>query len=151
MEVHYSSKSNEWETPEILFNKLNDEYNFTLDPCCTKDNAKCEKYYSIEDDGITKSWKGEVVFMNPPYGRVIGKWIEKAYSESVDNGVTVVCLIPSRTDTIWWHNYCMKGRITFLKGRLKFINRALPSWNAEGKYKVSPAPFPSAIVIFKGK
>ena len=142
------SKSNEWETPEKLFNKLNDEYKFTLDPCCTKDNAKCDKYYTLEDDGITKSWKDEVVFMNPPYGRAIGKWVEKAYNESINNNATVVCLIPSRTDTRWWHDFVMKGDITFLKGRLKFINRYLTNHNAEGEFKGSPAPFPSALVIF---
>lgn len=75
--VHFSSKSDEWETPQQLFDSLNDEFGFTLDPCCTKENAKCEKFYTIEDDGLSKSWYGDVVFMNPPYGRGIGHWVKK--------------------------------------------------------------------------
>ena len=82
MEVHYSSKSNEWATPKDLFEKLNKEFNFTLDPCATKENAKCDKYYTIEDDGLIQDWSKDVVFMNPPYGRQIKHWIRKAYEES---------------------------------------------------------------------
>ncbi len=130
------SKSNDWETPQSLFDRYNDEYCFTLDPCATKSNAKCIKFYTVKEDGLSKSWKGECVFMNPPYGRNIRKWMAKAWKEFVENGTTIVCLVPSRTDTIWWHEYAMKGKIIFLKGRLKF-----------GGGKAS-APFPSAIVIF---
>ena len=82
-------------------------------------------------------WSG-TCWMNPPYGREIIKWMKKAYQESL-KGCTVVCLVPSRTDTIWWHDYAMKGEITFIKGRLKFGNQS------------NPAPFPSAVVVFKGK
>lgn len=147
MKVHYSSKSDSWETPQDLFDDLNEKYHFDIDVCATRENAKCEKFYSIEDNGLEKEWKG-VCWMNPPYGRQIGKFIKKAY-EASKNGATVVCLIPSRTDTKWWHDYCMKGNITFIKGRLKFINRELPSFREDGDFKVSSAPFPSAIVVFR--
>ncbi|MDR5622667.1 phage N-6-adenine-methyltransferase [Staphylococcus haemolyticus] len=139
MEVHYSSKSNEWATPQNLFDELNDEFNFTLDPCATDENAKCSKYFTVEDDGLSKNWSNEVVFMNPPYGREIKKWIKKAYEESL-NGATVVCLIPARTDTMYWHDFIFDKAddIRFLRGRLKF-----------GGSKNS-APFPSAIVVYLG-
>jgi len=140
--VHFMSKTNEWETPKDLFDKLNEEFNFTLDPCATKENAKCKKFFTIAEDGLSQTWKGERVFMNPPYGREIGKWIRKAYMEA--NGITrteiIVCLIPARTDTKYWHDYIFnKAEIRFLKGRLKF---------GEG---VNSAPFPSAIVIYRNK
>ena len=140
MKVHYMSKSNEWTTPMWLFKELDVKFNFTLDPCCTKESALCDKYYTIEDDGLIQDWGGEIVFMNPHYGRAIGKWVEKAYRESL-NGAVVVCLIPSRTDTRYWHNYIFPyaADIKFLKGRLKF---------GDGK---NPAPFPSAIIIFDKK
>ena len=139
MEVHYSSKSNEWATPQNLFDELNDEFNFTLDPCATDENAKCSKYFTIEDDGLNKDWSNDVVFMNPPYGREIKKWIKKAYEESL-NGATVVCLIPARTDTTYWHDFIFgkANDIRFLKGRLKFGNSK------------NSAPFPSAIVVYQG-
>jgi len=147
----FSSKSDEWETPQDLFDKLNKEFNFTLDPCATKDNHKCFKYYTIEDDGLSKDWSGETVFVNPPYGRSIGKWVKKCYEEYL-KGTTVVMLIPSRTDTKWFHQYIYnKTEFRLLKGRLKFINRLFPSWNEEGNYKLSPAPFPSMIVVYKKK
>lgn len=104
MSVHFSSKSNEWYTPQYLFDELNEKYQFTLDPCASHENAKCDKYFTIEDDGLTKDWSKDIVFMNPPYGRNIKHWIKKAYEESV-KGATVVCLIPARTDTTYWHDY----------------------------------------------
>ena len=131
----YSSTTSEWSTPQALFDKLNDEFHFTLDPCASPENAKCKKYYTKEDDGLCKSWDGETVFMNPPYGRQIGKWAAKA---SGTKGV-VVCLIPARTDTAWWHDYCIKyGEVRFIRGRIQF----------DGPTKDN-APFPSAIVIFR--
>ena len=137
--VHIMSETNEWSTPQYLFDELNYEFNFTLDPCATDDNAKCKKYYIIEDDGLKQDWSNEIVFMNPPYGREIKHWIKKAYLESL-KGATIVCLIPSRTDTSYWHDYIFgKSEIRFIKGRIKF-----------GDSKNS-APFPSAIVIFKGE
>lgn len=137
--VHFSSESNEWATPQDLFNKLNEKYMFTLDPCATKENAKCDNFYTKQDDGLLQDWRDEVVFMNPPYGREISKWIEKAYTESLNGDCIVVCLIPSRTDTKYWHDFIFPyaSEIRFIKGRLKF-----------GGHKNS-APFPSAIVIFR--
>ncbi len=134
MSVHFSSKTDLWATPQKFFDKYNDIYNFTLDVCANDDNAKCTKYFTIEDNGLAHTWVG-VCWMNPPYGREIGEWMKKAYESSLQ-GATVVCLVPSRTDTKWWHDYAMKGKIEFIKGRLKF-----------GDAKNS-APFPSAIVIF---
>ena len=137
----FSSKTNEWGTPQDTFDKLNEEFNFTLDPCATKYNAKCNKYYTQEDNGLLQDWSNEVVFMNPPYGRTINKWIEKAYKESL-KGAIVVCLIPARTDTRYWWDFIFPyAEIRFIKGRLKFSNNG----------KSAPAPFPSAIVIFGGK
>ena len=137
-DVHFSSKSNEWETPQDLFDSLNKGFKFTLDPCATKETAKCKKFFTIKEDGLKKSWGKNRVFMNPPYGREIGKWMKKAYESSL-KGATVVCLVPSRTDTKWWHEWAMKGNIKFIKGRLKF-----------GGHKNS-APFPSAIITFNQK
>lgn len=134
MNVHFSSKTDNWETPQDLFDKVNEEYHFTLDVCASPDNAKCRNYFTQEQDGLAQEWKG-TCWMNPPYGRQIKHWVKKAYETSL-KGHTVVCLLPSRTDTAWWHDYCMKGDITFIRGRLKF-----------GGAKNS-APFPSAIVVF---
>ena len=139
--VHYSTNSNEWETPKELYDLLNGRYGpFTLDPCATKANAKCSKFYTKNNDGLRKSWADEVVFMNPPYGREIGRWIEKAYRESRSGVQRIVCLIPARTDTTYWHNYIMKAsEILFVRGRIRFVG---------GKY---PAPFPSAVIIFDSR
>lgn len=134
-DVHFSSKTDMWSTPQDFFDKLNFKYQFTLDPCSTIENAKCEKYFTVEDDGLKQDWSGHRVFMNPPYGRVIKDWMRKAYEESL-RGAVVVCLVPARTDTAWWHEYAMKGNIEFLRGRLKFGG------------KKNSAPFPSAVVVF---
>lgn len=133
--IYASSESAEWETPQELFDKLDAEYHFDVDVCATQENAKCARYYTREDDGLKQEWHG-TCWMNPPYGRDIQKWMEKAYTESRVNGATVVCLVPSRTDTRWWHEYAMRGKIQFLRGRIKF-----------GQSK-NAAPFPSAIVVF---
>jgi site-specific DNA-methyltransferase (adenine-specific) len=140
-ETLLSSKSNEWGTPQDLFDELNQEFNFTLDPCSTNENHKCTKYYTIEDDGLSKDWSNEVVFCNPPYGRSINKWVQKAYKES-QKGATVVLLIPARTDTSYWHDYIFPYAkdIRYIRGRLKFVNRV--------QDKPQPAPFPSAIIVF---
>lgn len=137
----FSSKTDEWATPKELFNKLNRRYKFTLDPCANSTNAKCEKFYTVEDDGLSKSWANEVVFVNPPYSN-IKDWVSKAHREAATNGATVVMLIPSRTDTRYWHDYIMEGadKIYFVKGRIKFENNNQPQKNA--------APFPSAIIVF---
>lgn len=137
----YSSKTPEWATPQKFFDALDAEFHFTLDVCATKENAKCVRYFTSEDDGLKAEWGNvqhpEVCWMNPPYGRGIGAWVKKAY-ESATGGVSVICLLPARTDTAWWHDYCAKGDVRFIRGRLKF---------GDGK---NSAPFPSAVVIFKG-
>lgn len=149
--VHFSSVSNEWETPEHLFNNLNKEFCFKLDAASTKENALCSNFFTKEDNSLNRDWfKYETVWCNPPYGREIGKFVKKAYEES-KKGCTVVLLIPARVDTKWWHDYCSKCEVRFIKGRLKFINRSLPSYREDGDFKVSPAPFPSAIVVMNNK
>ncbi len=135
MNVHFSSETDLWATPQDFFDKQDAIYNFTLDVCATDDNAKCKKYFTKNDDGLNKEWHG-VCWMNPPYGREIKQWMHKAYNESL-KGVTIVCLVPARTDTVWWHEYAMKGNIEFIRGRLKFGNAK------------NSAPFPSALVVFK--
>lgn len=136
-ELMFSSDTDLWATPQDTFEKLNEEFSFTLDVCASLENAKCKSYFTKEDDGLSQDWSG-VCWMNPPYGREIIKWMEKAYKSSL-SGTTVVCLVPARTDTKWWHEYAMKGEYRLIRGRLKF-----------GGHK-APAPFPSAIVVFKGK
>lgn len=130
----YTSNNDKWATPQFFFDKLNKTFKFTLDPCALPSSAKCENYYTPEDDGLSQNWGGNIVFMNPPYSEV-KTWLEKAYEESKKPNTTVVSLVPSRTDTRWWHDYAMKGEIIFVKGRLKF-----------GDSKNS-APFPSAVVV----
>ena len=139
--VMFSSKSNDWETPADFYSQLDAEFGFTLDPCASQASAKCSSFYTADDDGLSKNWEGQTVFMNPPYGRKIGNWIQKAYEEGEKGNTRVVALIPARTDTKYWHNYCMKAtEIRFVKGRLKF---------GRGNAKNS-APFPSAVVVFSG-
>lgn len=135
-ETLYSSRTEDWATPQDFYDKLNEEFNFTLDPCCTHENAKCEKHFTKEEDGLTQDWGKEIVFCNPPYGKDIGKWMEKCYRSARD-GAKVVCLVHARTDTRWFHSWVYgKGEIRFIKGRLKF-----------GGSKNS-APFPSMVVIY---
>jgi|19_taG_2_1085344.scaffolds.fasta_scaffold69701_3 site-specific DNA-methyltransferase (adenine-specific) len=136
LKVHFSSKSSEWSTPQDLFDRLNEEWGFDLDVCATPENAKCRNYFTESDDGLSQEWGPVTCWMNPPYGRAIKHWIKKAYDES-QKGSIVVCLLPSRTDTAYWHDYVMNGEIEFIRGRLKF-----------GEAKNS-APFPSAIVVFR--
>lgn len=136
MSVHFSSATAEWPTPQSFYDGLNAEFGFTLDPCCTPQSAKCATYFTADDDGLSRPWAPHRVFMNPPYGKSIGQWMRKAFNESIA-GALVVCLIPARTDTAWWHDYAAKGEIRFVRGRLKF-----------GGHKNS-APFPSAVVIFR--
>lgn len=131
----FSSKTPEWITPQDLFDELDKEFKFTLDPCATTKNAKCKKYFTAKENGLLQSWDNEIVFCNPPYGRETSKWVKKS---SEAKGGVVVMLIPARTDNRWFHNYIYgKAEIRFLKGRLKF---------SESK---NSAPFPSMIVIFK--
>ena len=133
--VHFSSEHDEWETPQGLFDALNNEFRFTLDVCATPTNAKCEQYYTPKMDGLVLPWKG-VCWMNPPYGETIAVWMRRAY-EAKNEGTTVVCLVPARTDTAWWWDYCRFGAVRFLRGRLRFVGAA------------ASAPFPSAVVVFR--
>ena len=126
-----------WGTPQDLFDRLDAEFHFTLDVCALPENAKCEQFYSPADNGLAQGWRG-ACWMNPPYGRAIGPWMRKAYEES-RRGATVVCLVPSRTDTAWWHDYAMRGEVRFLRGRLRFQGAA------------SSAPFASALIIFRAQ
>ena len=135
--VHFSQKTDIWATPQWFFDALDKEFGFTLDPCTDGDNAKCERFFTSQENGLLMDWGQETVFMNPPYSEC-GKWMAKAYS-AAQHGATVVCLIPSRTDTAYWHKYAMKGEIRFIRGRLKF-----------GDAKDS-APFPSAVIVFRPK
>jgi len=142
--VMYKSQSAEWETPQSLFDKINLEFHFNLDPAANDQNHKCERYFTKREDGLKQPWTG-IVFVNPPYGAEIGKWVQKGYFES-KHGALVVMLVPARTDTKWWHEYVMRGEIRFIRGRVQFINPL-----ATTKKKTCSAPFPSAIVIFRDK
>lgn len=134
--VHFSSATDEWPTPQEFFDNVSAEFGpFDLDPCCTTESAKAPKFFTKAEDGLAQSWHGKV-WMNPPYGRTIGLWMAKAY-QAFKDGATVVCLVPARTDTAWWHEFAMKGEVRFVRGRIKFAGHR---WNA---------PFPSALVVFK--
>lgn len=138
--VHFSSKTEEWSTPQALFDELDKEFFFTLDPCAKSENAKCKRFFTKEIDGLKQSRHGERVFCNPPYGRPIGAWVQKAHDEVQGGGMIAVLLLPARTDTKWFHDFIYgQAEIRFIRGRLKF-----------GDSKNS-APFPSMIVIFQKK
>lgn len=129
----------EWETPQWLFDRLDAEFHFTLDPCSTNENAKCMKHYTKEQDGLAQDWSGETVFCNPPYGPEMANWVQKCYESSVDGDITVVMLIPCRTDTKAFHEWIAgKAEIRFIRKRLRFGGA---TYNA---------PFPSMVVIFRG-
>lgn len=136
MAVHFSSASDDWSTPADYFERLGRLFHFTLDACASADNAKCPRFFDAAADGLAQPWETPgAVWVNPPYGRTIGRWVRKAYEES-RRGTPVVCLLPARTDTAWWQDYCTKGLVHFVRGRLRFGGSA------------NSAPFPSAIVIF---
>lgn len=132
--VMFSSASTHWDTPDDLYRALNEEFGFTYDPC-----PSIQGEFELREDGSHASWAGQTVFMNPPYGSELASWMAKAQFESERHGITVVCLVPARTDTRWWHYFAMNAdEIRFLRGRLRF-----------GDAKNS-APFPSALIIFRG-
>lgn len=132
----FSSENMCWETPKELFEKYDSIYHFETDVCALPENAKCKHFYSPAEDGLKQDWEG-VCWMNPPYSREITKWVEKAYMESEKNGSTIVCLLPSRTDTEWFHKFVLPhARVEFIKGRVKFVGAK------------SGAPFPSVIAVF---
>ena len=138
-ELMFSSKTCEWATPQDFFNRLNAEFKFTLDPCASAENHKCDKYYTKAEDGLLQDWSGETVFCNPPYGREIGMWVHKCFCEVFDGECPrAVMLIPARTDTRWFHDYIYnKAEIRFIPGRLKFNSQK------------NSAPFPSMVVVFQ--
>ena len=125
-----------WGTPDALYLPLHAEFGFTLDVAADPGNHKTPRYYSPSDDGLSRPWTG-VVWCNPPYGQGIGRWVAKAWS-SARAGATVVCLLPSRTDTSWWHEYVMRAsEVRYLRGRIRFTG---------GTHR---APFGSAVVVFR--
>lgn len=134
-DLMFSSKTDLWSTPQDFYDKLHQEFSFTLDVCATAENSKCARFFTREDDSLKQTWTG-ICWCNPPYGREMAAFIRKGY-ESAQQGATVVMLIPARTDTAVWHDYCMKGEIRFIRGRLKFGGQS------------NSAPFPSAVVIFR--
>ena len=134
MDVHFSSATEMWATPQDFFDRYDAMFGFELDVCASPENAKCARFFTEAEDGLSQQWAG-VCWMNPPYGKTIKQWMAKAYESSLQ-GATVVCLVPARTDTAWWHDYAMRGQIEFIRGRLKF-----------GGHQNS-APFPSAVVTF---
>lgn len=140
--VHFSSATNEWHTPQPLFDQLNAEFGFETDLAATAENAKCANFFTLEDDALAQEWRG-VCWLNPPYGRAIRHFIKKAW-EASQAGATVVCLVPARTDTSYWHDYVLGGgaEVRYIRGRVKFVR-------ADGFS--APAPFPSAIVIFRAE
>ena len=129
-----------WETPPYFFNRLNDIFGFTLDPAASHENHLCDKYYTIEEDGLKQDWQGETVFVNPPYSH-IQEWVKKCYEEGIKYMTTVVLLIPVRSDTRYWHKYVMKAtEIWLCKGRIAFY--------LDGK-KMGSSTFPSAVIVFQ--
>lgn len=133
-----SSKNDNWTTPKEIFDLLNDEFKFDIDVCASDDNHLCKRYYTKESNGLLQNWGGERCFCNPPYSEV-AKWVEKAFYETKNKNTLVVMLIPSRTDTKYFHNFIYnRSEIRFVKGRLKFGNSN------------NNAPFPSMVVIFRG-
>jgi len=138
----FSSTGNERETPWHFFWRLDDEFCFTLDPCASHKNHKCEKYFTKTTNGLKQDWSNDVVFVNPPYGRELKDWAKKSYEESL-KGATVVILIPLRANNIWWHDFCMKAHeIRLLKKRLRFLD-------IEGIPFSHGLPYPLALVVFR--
>lgn len=143
--VMFSSLRQDWATPKDIFNELDKEFHFTLDPCCSEKTAKCKKFFTIKEDGLKQSWEGEKVFVNPPFGREQAAWIKKCFEESQKKDTLVVMLIPARTDTLAFHEYIYpNASLRFIKGRIKFEN---PD-STTPKEKWTAAPFPSMVVIF---
>ena len=131
-----SSVKMDYTTPVLFYNRLDDEFHFTLDPCASPENAKCAKFFTYHENGLVQGWGCETVFMNPPYGYQTEVWMAKALRAS-QKGATVVCLIPARTSTRWWHDIAMQGEIRFIQGKIRFIGT---------KFE---APQPHVIIIFR--
>lgn len=127
-----------WRTPQDFFKKWDRIFHFTLDVCANKHNAKCRKFFSKKQNALEQDWGKNVCWMNPPYRyRDFAKWMQKAY-EASRRGATVVCLVPSSTDSIWFHEWAVKGIIVFIRGRLKF----------HGATGCGRAPFSNIVVVF---
>ena len=135
----WHSRGSDWATPHELYRELDAEFNFTLDVCAADWNAKCSRFFDEQKDGLKQDWGSEIVFMNPPYGKVLEQWMRKAFNSS-RAGATVVCLVPAATDTSWWHEYAMKGEIRYLRGRPRFLTREC-AWQQTFS--------PSVIVVFR--
>jgi phage N-6-adenine-methyltransferase len=137
----FTRESDEWETPDVLVAWLNMTFQFTLDPCATSENHKCERYFTTEDDGLTQSWSEERVFLNPPYSQV-KLWMQKAYESAQTERATVACLVAVRTDTRWWQDWVLgkANEIQYLAGRVTFKRPGKPA---------NTAPFPSALVVYR--
>lgn len=150
MNVHFSSATDLWATPQSLFDELNQQYHFTLNPCATHANAKCAKHFTRQEDGLSQNWDGETVFMNPPYGREIGKWVAKAVSSKA----TVVMLLPARTDTRWFHDHLYGNpdvELDFLKGRLKLgsATNSAPFPSLIAHYRWQPSPYRQVVPFIR--
>ena len=140
-ETDKSEASVIWGTPPEIFEPLNKEFGFTVDVCAIEENAKCEKYFTPEMDGLRQSWANEVCWCNPPYGTSVVKWCKKALAET-ENGTTTILLIPCRTNTNWWHDFVMPfAEIRFLRGRVRFIQNGIQFTQA--------FPFPLSYVIYR--
>ncbi len=139
-DLMFSSKKMDWETPQDFFDKLNKKFKFDLDACASDENHKLDNYFTELDNSLEQEWGGNV-FINPPYGRSMHNFVEKAYQEHLrDVDRFIVMLIPARTDTTYWHNFIQdKATIKFLRGRLKF--------EVDG-VATDAAPFPSALVVY---
>lgn len=134
----FASERMDWATPQAFFDIVHAEFGFTLDAAAEPHNAKCSDFLTAAEDALTCSWRG-VVWCNPPYGRSIGHWVRKGYSEA-QAGAVVVMLIPARTDTAYWHDYAMRAaEIRLVRGRLVF---------GSGEARAN-APFPSALIVFR--
>ena len=140
--VMHSSDRMDWATPKALYDELDREFRFTIDVCASDWNAKHERYWTLSDNALLQDWSAEVCFMNPPYGRGIRNWVEKARIEA-SRGALVVALIPSRTETSYWHDF-IEGiaEVRFIRGRVRFERLDSPTYDA---------PFASAIVIWRPK
>jgi site-specific DNA-methyltransferase (adenine-specific) len=135
---YQGKRDQDWATPQEFFDVLDAEFCFTLDPCCTPQTAKCREYYTFADDGLSQPWAPHIAFCNPPYGRELPRWLEKAHQESL-LGATCVCLVPAYTDTAWWHDIAAQGEIRLVRNRLYF--------ERDGERRRSP--FASAVIIFR--
>ena len=154
--VVFSSQTEEWATPQDFFDRMTEQFGpFDLDVSATPDNAKCARFFTKEDNGLAQPWAPARCWMNPPYGRDMGKWVRKAYEES-QRGALVVCLVPARTDVAWWHDWAMKGEIILLRGRLRFqradgarLAHNGPAVREGRKPAQCTAPFASAVLVYK--